>query len=57
MAHDTAHTYTTWVGLTGAIQPTHPARGRSGTRRPLVRARPGCIGDHGKVTQSHGSNR
>ena len=37
-----------WVGHTGATQPTHRASGRGGTPRPLVRARPGCIGDHGK---------
>ena len=41
-------TNTPWVGRTGATQPTHRASGRSGTPRPLVRARPGCIGDHGK---------
>ena len=41
-------TSTPWVGRTGATQPTHRASGRSGTPRPLVRARPGCIGDHGK---------
>ena len=41
-------TNTSWVGRTGATQPTHRASGRSGTPRPLVRARPGCIGDHGK---------
>ena len=61
VAQDTAHTcatgaterraatnHTTWVGRTGASQPTHRARSRGGTPRPLVRARPGCIGDHGK---------
>ena len=60
MAQDTAHTYTRraaegqertntpWVGRTGATQLTHRASRRGGTPRPLVRARPGCIGDHGK---------
>ena len=60
MAQDTAHTCTRraaegqertntpWVGRTGATQPTHRASSRGGTPRPLVPARPGCIGDHGK---------
>ena len=60
MAQDTAHacthraaegqerTNTPWVGATGATQPTHRAIGRGGTPRPLLRAQPGCIGDHGK---------
>ena len=61
MAWDTAHTcarrategrattsQTSWVGLTAATQPTHWASSRSSTPRPLVRARPGCIRDHGK---------
>ena len=60
MAQDTAHTCTRraaqgqetantpWVGHTGTTQPTHRASSRGGTPRPLVRARPGCIGDHGK---------
>ena len=41
-------TNTPWVGHTGATLPTQRARGRSGTPRPLVQARPGCIGNHGK---------
>ena len=60
MARDTAHrctrraaegqerTNTPWVGRTEATQPTHWASSRGGTPRPLVRARPTCIGDHGK---------
>ena len=59
MAQDTAHTCTRrregqertntpWLGCTEATQPTHQASGRGGTPRPLVRARPGCIGAHGK---------
>ena len=60
VAQDTAHTSTRraaegqertntpWVGRTGATQPTQPASGRSRTPRPLVRARPGSIGDYGK---------
>ena len=60
MAQDIAHTCTRraaegqeranipWVGHTGTTQPTHWASSRGGTPRPLVRARPGCIGDHGK---------
>ena len=60
MVQDTAHTCTRrvaeghqrtntlWVGRTGATQPTHRASSRGGTPRPLVRARPSCIGDHGK---------
>ena len=60
MAEDTAHTCThraaegqertntRWVGRTGATQPTNRASSRGGTPRPLVRAQPGCIGDHGK---------
>ena len=36
------------AGRTGATQPTDWASNRRGTPRPLVRARPGCIGDHGK---------
>ena len=43
-----ATVYIPRVGRTGATQPTRQISGRSGTRRPLVRARPGCIGDHGK---------
>ena len=41
-------TNTPWVGRTGATQPTHRASSRGCTPRPLVRARPGCIGDGGK---------
>ena len=60
VAQDTAHTCTRraaegqerantpWVSHTGTAQPTHRASSRGGTPRPLVRARPGCIGDHGK---------
>ena len=60
MAQDTAHTCTPrttegqernntpWVRRTGATQPTHWASSRGGTPRPLVQARPGCIGHHGK---------
>ena len=60
MAQDTAHrctpraaegqerTNTPWVGRTGATQPTNRASRGGGTPRPLVRAQPGCIGDHGK---------
>ena len=60
MVQDTAHTSTPraaegqernntpWVGRTGATQPTRRASGRRSTSRPLVRARPGCIKDHGK---------
>ena len=60
VAQDTAHTCTVraaegqartntpWVGRTGATQPSRPASSRGGPPRPLVRARPGCIGDHGK---------
>ena len=35
-------------GDTGATKPTERASSSGGTPRPLVRARPGCIGDHGK---------
>ena len=61
MAQDTAHTcaprategrvttnHTPWVGRTGVTQPTQRASSRGGTRRPPVRARPSCMGDHGK---------
>ena len=60
MAQDTTHmctrraaegqkkTNTPWVGRTWATQPTHRAGSRGDTPRPLVRARPGCIGDHRK---------
>ena len=60
VAQDTAHTCTRraaggrgktntpWVGRTGATQPTHRASSRGSTPSPLVRARSGCIGDHGK---------
>ena len=37
-----------WVGCTRSTQPTQRASSRGGTPRPLVRAEPGCIGDHGK---------
>ena len=36
------------VGRTGATQPTQRPSSRGGTPRPLVRARAGGIGDHGK---------
>ena len=60
MAQDTTHTCTRraaegqqrtntpWAGRTRATQLTHRASSRGGTLRPLVRAWPGCIGDHGK---------
>ena len=41
-----ATVYTPGVARIGATQPTHRASGS--TPRPLVRARPGCIGDHSK---------
>ena len=60
-ARDTAHAHaprategqgatnhTPKVGRTGATQPTRWASGRSGTPRPPVESRPGCMGDHGK---------
>ena len=40
--------HTPRVGRMGATQPTHRASSRGGTRRPLVRAWPGCIKDNGK---------
>ena len=61
MGRDTAHAharraakgqdatvYTPRVGCTGETQPTHRANGRSGTPKPLVGARPGSFGYHGK---------
>ena len=61
MAQDTAQTcaprategrattnHTPWVRRTGATQPTHRASSRGGSPKPLVGARPSCIGDHGK---------
>ena len=61
LAQDTANTcvprategrattnHTPWVRRTWATQPTHRASSRGGTPRPLVRAWPACIGDHGK---------
>ena len=40
--------HTPRVGRTGATLPTRRANSKSATPRPLLRARPGCIGDHGK---------
>ena len=40
--------HTPWVVGTGATQLTQRASSRGRILRPLVRARSGCLGDHGK---------
>ena len=44
-----ATVYTPRVGRTRVTQPAQRAHGRSGTPRPQVPARPGCIGNQGKL--------